>query len=384
VRHVLFVDDDTAVLAGLRRMLHGKRSQWRASFAGDGAAALVLLAADPADVVVCDMRMPGMDGAQLLREVQARWPQTVRIVLSGYADAGAALRSLPVAHQFVTKPCDAATLCTVVSDACGLVDRLSRPALRTLVAGLGGLPSAPRSFAAITDVLSRPEASVESVAEIITHDTACSAKLLQMVNSAFFALPRRVVSVRDAVAYLGVVPVRTVVLAAETVEMFRCRSSWMAGITESINQHSLAIAELARDRVAGAGAHDAYVAGVLHDVGRLAMAAAAPESFRTVQHRVGQGQHLGEAELDVFGAGHGDVGGFLLRLWGVPFPLIAAVARHADPDAAADADPIVAALASAEAEQAGDGCEAGETGAGCGAPAAPASRSAAGGGEERG
>src|SRR5512139_875212 len=100
MRHVVFVDDDAAVLSGLRRMLHSMRGRWRMTFVTSGPEALELLASEPAAVIVSDMRMPGMDGAELLAEVRRRWPETVRIILSGYADQGAALRAVPVAHRF--------------------------------------------------------------------------------------------------------------------------------------------------------------------------------------------------------------------------------------------------------------------------------------------
>ena len=143
MRHVLFVDDDIEVLSAMRRALHDMRGRWRMTFVSTGAEALTALARCPADVVVTDMRMPGLDGAQLLSQVRAAWPETVRIVLSGFADDGAALRSVPVAHQFLSKPCDAATLAATLTRAYALRDRLSRPDLRQLIGGLGTLPSAP-------------------------------------------------------------------------------------------------------------------------------------------------------------------------------------------------------------------------------------------------
>lgn len=345
MRHVLFVDDQDAVLSGLRRMLYGLRDQWRMTFVTDGATALATLAVDPADVVVADMHMRGMDGATLLGQVQRRWPETVRIILSGYADDGAALRSVPVTHQFLSKPCEPAVLSATIRSACELQQRLSRPELRRLIGGLGALPSAPRSYAEITDALAQPEVCLNTVASIIERDPGCSAKLLQLVNSAFFGLARTVTQVRDAVAYLGITRVRDVVLAAEIAGMFQCASPTLIGITEAVGAQSAQVAQAARASVPRAYGHDAFIAGVLHDVGRLALAAAAPEEYTEVL----RGQHrypdLTTAEIQAFGAGHADVGAYLLRLWGLPFTLIDPVARHHDPDAATDDNPIVSAIA---------------------------------------
>ena len=87
---------------------------------GGGEAALDVMKSETCDVVVSDMRMPGMDGAALLKAVQQEYPDTVRIVLSGHTELEAALRAIPVAHQFLSKPCDAQTIREVVERACDL------------------------------------------------------------------------------------------------------------------------------------------------------------------------------------------------------------------------------------------------------------------------
>jgi putative nucleotidyltransferase with HDIG domain len=348
MRHVVFVDDDVAVLGGLRRMLHQMRSEWQMTFVGDAAAALAAMEARPADVVVTDMRMPGVDGAMLLGQIRARWPQTVRLVLSGFADEGAALRSIPVAHQFLSKPCDSALLSATVRGACELQDRLLRPELRELVGGLGALPSAPRSFAAITEALGAPEVCLDTIASIIEQDAGCSAKLLQLVNSAFFGLARSVTQVREAVSYLGIARVRDVVLAAEAGAVFQCSTPQLARVAQEVNDHSAQVAAAARERATGAQVHDVFVAGMLHDIGRLALATVAGERYATVERRRRDGEDLSTVEIDVLGAGHAEVGAYLLQLWGLPYPLVDAVARHHDPGAAEDANPLLAAVAAAD------------------------------------
>ena len=349
MRHVLFVDDDPEVLSGMRRMLHGLRSAWQMTFVPSGTEALAALAQHPADVVITDMRMPGLDGAALLGEIRSRWPQTVRIVLSGFADDGAALRSIPVAHQFLSKPCDAVTLTAAIRGACQLRDRLARPELRELIGGLGTLPSAPQSFAAITEALTDPQVCLATVGGIVEQDPGCTAKLLQLVNSAFFGLPRAVTQVRQAVSYLGISRVRDVVLAAEIPSMFPCAAPGLAGIAEDVNTHSVAVASIARERAGVAHAHDAFIAGILHDVGRLVLATVAPEQYAPIERARRAGADLTTLETELLGAGHAEVGAYLLRLWGLPFGLIDAVARHHDALANDEDNPLVTAVAAADA-----------------------------------
>ena len=106
LKRILFVDDDQAVLAGLENVLHRDRKRWAMVFALGSESALAQLALQPFDMVVTDMRMPGMDGMALLREIRDRYPETVRVMLSG-SDCESAM---PFIDGLLTKPCDAKTL----------------------------------------------------------------------------------------------------------------------------------------------------------------------------------------------------------------------------------------------------------------------------------
>ena len=106
------------VLRGLRRMLHSMRKDWEMQFAGGAEEALAFLAANPFDVIVSDMRMPKMNGAELLNEVKKRYPKTIRIIFSGFADQELVMRCVGGTHQYITKPCEANTLI-----ASGLIPR---------------------------------------------------------------------------------------------------------------------------------------------------------------------------------------------------------------------------------------------------------------------
>jgi DNA-binding NarL/FixJ family response regulator len=117
MKRVLIVDDEQRVLSGLRRQLHARRAEWELVFLEGGEAALSELAARPADVVVSDMRMPGMDGAQLLAVVAARHPRVARLVLSGQAEIERQLIARACCHGYLTKPCPAEQLEAAVREA---------------------------------------------------------------------------------------------------------------------------------------------------------------------------------------------------------------------------------------------------------------------------
>ncbi|MFQ5649735.1 MAG: response regulator [bacterium] len=114
---ILFVDDDANVLRGLRRAMFEMSDEWEMAFANSGKDALSTLEKEGFDVIVSDMRMPEMDGAELLQEVSRRYPHMVRIILSGQADKEAIIKSVQPTHQYLAKPCDIRQLNEIVAQS---------------------------------------------------------------------------------------------------------------------------------------------------------------------------------------------------------------------------------------------------------------------------
>lgn len=190
-RRILFVDDEPNVLQGLQRMLRPMRSEWEMEFAGGGEEALQKMEQAPFDVIVSDMRMPGMNGAQLLKEVARRYPDTVRIVLSGHSDREYILQLVTTTHQYLAKPCDAQTIKDTVNRACALRDLLTSKELSALVSQVKSLPSLPSLYTRIIEILQSDDPSLQKIGQIVSEDIAMSAKVLQLVNSSFFGIARR-------------------------------------------------------------------------------------------------------------------------------------------------------------------------------------------------
>lgn len=329
---ILFVDDEPAVLAGLRRMLHANRGAWEMTFVDGGQAALDLLAQQSFDVVVTDIRMPVVDGTQVLAYLRQHQPEVARIVLSGDTNATNAMRAVPVAHQFLAKPCDSATLEATVKRVCAVQDRLRQPALRRILGEIDTLPSPPATILALNAVLADPNGDIDEVVDAIGDDVAISAKLLQLVNSAFFGLAHRVSSIRQAVTYLGLRTVRDLAVTVETFKAFDTGGPTGRFIA-SLTEHASATASMARALTSGSVAdqQDAFVAGLLHDVGLLALMATMPERLKELEAEADAAAvPLAAVEADTLGATHADLGAHLLTLWGLPFSVVEAVARHHD------------------------------------------------------
>lgn len=333
--NLLLVDDDFIAIDRLRSQLGSTTVGWTIRFARSAAEALQELQdGGPCDVIVTDLRMPLVDGADLLAAVKARSPETVRVVASDFLDLPSALRSLPVAQRFVTQPLQLDQLHQIVQDCRSLHSRLTDPRLRALVGGLDVLPSPSGGVLELNAALNRPDAKVDEVAAIVERDPAMTAKLLQLVNSAFFGLNRRVTNVQHAVTYLGLATVRNLLTAVELVRAFQPADPRLGHIVEEIQAHSLAVAETARTLMTHRHqVHDAFAAGMMHDVGLLALIACAPERFIEVRDEaVRNGLPLTACEERVLGVSHAALGGYVLDLWGLPYSLVEAVSRSHDAD----------------------------------------------------
>lgn len=328
---ILFVDDEEMVLSGLRRMLRPMRSAWEMHFALSAEAAHEVFAEHDIDVIVSDVRMPGIDGIELLDQVRNAYPSVVRIILSGHSDQVATLRATGVAHQYLAKPCDSAALQTAIERSVALRHELGDPNLAAAIAGTKTLPPAPQAYEELTRELAKEEPSLTAVAQIVSTDPALAAKILQLVNSAFFALRREVTSIDQAVALLGM---KTVAGLTLTVGLFDTRqpNPQVAALLDAIRERSMAGANIAKavaiaEGGSAADGDAAFLAGILHDCGKLVVALNWPEAFIQVE----DGQTTLAAERTRYGLDHCKAGAYLLGVWGLPDEIVEAVAYHHHP-----------------------------------------------------
>lgn len=336
---VMFVDDDKAALAKLEQVVHARVPDWNTQFYSSGHDALSACQANGApDVIVTDLRMPVMDGAALLESMKSEYPNVIRMVFSDYDDLPVALRSVPVAHQFLAAPLDVESLIDLVQRDVELQHRISDPRLRDLVGSIDVLPSPPASVLEINRLVADPFSSVEAVSEAIRTDSAMSAKLLQLVNSAFFGLSSHVDDVQQAVALLGFDTVRNLLIAVELVRSFNAPTPELVKAVENLNAHSFTVAELSRSlMMRRRGAHEAFVAGMMHDIGLLALIGCGPNHYLSLQREIEKsGRCIEECEQEILGTTHANIGAYLLGLWGLPFSLVESVARSHDADRVID------------------------------------------------
>lgn len=331
-KNILFVDDEPNILSGLKRMLRSLRKEFDMFFAESGAEALQLMEEHTFDIVVSDMRMPGMDGATLLQKIQIQHPHSIRIMLTGQADDESILRTVGVVHQFLAKPCNPEKLKDVIVRASALHNIMDNGSLKNLVSGIDQLPSLPEVFTRLEKKLKDPETGINEIAEIIEEDVAMSAKVLQLVNSSFFGLYQKADSPARAVSFLGLDTIKALALGVQVFT--ECKANDTGLSIEDLFAHSLLVATCAK-KVAEATVSDkdviddSFISGILHDIGKLVLITELNDEYsQIISNAKTKNIFLRDAELQSLKASHCDLGAYLIGLWGLQGPIVEAIGFH--------------------------------------------------------
>ncbi|WP_054029986.1 response regulator [Desulfatitalea tepidiphila] len=338
-KSILFVDEELYVRKALQRSFRDVSDEWELRFANDPAEALQVMAQAEVDVLVTEMVFAsGPSGLDFLETVRNSHPQTVRIILSGYVDRDITLKTVDLAHQFLSKPCDDSDLKATIAKAFLMWDLLAQDSLKKVVTRIDALPSLPSLYVELVEALKAENSSVQQVADIVSRDLELTAKLLKLVNSSFFGLPQRVAHPAKAVSLLGLDLVQSIVLASSAFEKFNHLALQGFSVAQ-LWDHAIQTAALAKAiaqeaDMPRADVDTAFMAGLLHDIGKLLIASNLPEEFRAIieQMRV-RDCGMALAEKHLLGTTHAAIGAYLLGLWGLPDAIIDAVAYHHQPGA---------------------------------------------------
>ena len=335
MRKILLVGNNGEEKPGLLKALTSPAHEWEVDWISGGQRALEQLSRASYDAIVCHMDLPGLSGVNLLEIVRKHYPQIVRFMLSEatttenqYKTAGTAHQILPLNNQ--------KNFVTILQRSFALNNTLQQPELKRLVLKLRNLPSLPSLYTDMMAEIESSEASLERVGGIISQDPAMSAKILQLINSPFFGLSRSVVSPTQATTLLGIDIIRGLVLCINVFSQFNPMTLEKLGIS-SLWEHSARVGSyakiVAREEHADKKTVDfSFTGGVLHDIGKLVLADNLPvQYFSALGSSARKEVELFETEKEIFGATHAQVGAYLLGLWGLPQPIVEAVAFHHTP-----------------------------------------------------
>jgi HD-like signal output (HDOD) protein len=336
----LVVEANEQVIEGYRRLLRTFAHSWDIAFAPDTTAAMEQVKLGQASVVVLDAKTAGLDG--FLLELRARHPAITRVVLAA-ADTKneVAVQLSIIAHQVVKKPFIPPQLFELIERTCKVSEALSNERLRVVLGQLGALPALPQTYQKLVELTGNPDVSLDAVSSVVERDPAISGAVLRIINSAYFGLPRRVSSVRETVRFLGIQPLKNIVL---TVEVFEGLASGRAA--QAMQQEALIRACAMRELLGRTAlAESAFAAGVLCDVGALLLVTRLPIDAMAIGKKVEIGSPPCHAELERLGCTHADIGAAILSRWNLPNALVEAIALHHKPPESSPAATIGTALA---------------------------------------
>lgn len=333
MKKILFVDSDPRITQRAERLLRPLNNRFRVVFLNNGNQAKTWLSRESFDIVISDIHLKGISGADLLRHIQRHSPQTVRIILSGQARKETILRSVDFAHQFISKPFDYDSLTESIFNAVSLGGLIQDKKLRNLLLSIRSLPSFPSLYIEIVEELRGLNPSSDRVGEIISRDMSMSAKVLQLVNSAYFGLSRQINDPTQAAVILGLETIRDLVLSLQLFSQFDQNKIRRLGLSH-LWDHSISVGLFSKIIIKTMTSkkdmiNAAFLAGLLHDLGKLVLV----ENFTmryysAIGVSVRKNIALHEAEMEMFNATHSQLGAYLLSSWGISPMVAEAIAYH--------------------------------------------------------
>lgn len=338
-QRLLFIDVDVGWFQTAERELLRLEPKWGCQSVGTIEQAVAALEKESYHALVLSAALANVPALNTVLASQA--PALVRIVLCSGNDRAETARWNAAGLHPLPLTTDGANLAAQINRIARVQEWLTDAGMKKLLAQCRKLPAMPKLYSQVTAELASPNGSIDVVAQHIAQDPVMTAKLLQVVNSAFFALGREVANATEAVMFLGAERTRSLILLAGVFTQFdnvKCPGF----STEQIWNHSLQVGNLART-VAMAETKDAkiaeaaFTAGLVHDMGKLILAANVPAMCQAVEQiHTNKQVSQREAELQMLGTTHAELAACLMGNWALPLPVLEAVAWHHTPTRSAD------------------------------------------------
>jgi HD-like signal output (HDOD) protein/CheY-like chemotaxis protein len=335
-RSILCVSDKADVQKRCKAVFEPLASFWELSFATSLKTAMYWLDNNNFDLVIVDVRMPNREGLALLNAIMRGTPSVNRVALADETGEQYLKNTTDLVHQSVLVRMIDTHLLPAVKRAFTISDICESDEIRKLVLEIKRLPSLPTIYSELLHILNDDDASVSKVGKLISQDIAMTAKVLALVNSAFFGLCRRVYTVEEAAVYIGMEPLKTLVLSYQAFAALSAEGIPKRYI-EELWKHSVTVASFARC-IASSETNDkneiniAFTAGMMHDIGRLVLMDNLTERYRRYLECLTH-DDIPEIKLEklIFGATHQEIGALLLRKWGLPNTIVDPILFHHDP-----------------------------------------------------
>lgn len=335
---ILIVEDDESQLEAFRRLFTGSDLQVYA--AATTAAGLDILAEESLDVVLTHFRMQQGDGLQFLKQVREKYPGVYRILSSGFLDDSMAFRfvSSGLVSAYIAKPWNPEQLRGRIEHILSVRRTLQEKKLLELISSIKELPSLPGLFQELLEAMESRK-SMQDIAAVLKKDPAVAAKVIHVVNSAFFGR-QDITRVEEAAVYLGVGVLKDIVLTTYFIDRQRWAPDQIAHLKEIflhsylVNKYVPIIFKTLFDQTPGKG--EASL-GLVHDIGKIILLQHFPERYQAIAAAAEAGGfYQQELALGHEGCTHAEIGAFFLDWWNLPALMVETALFHHTPERAAE------------------------------------------------
>jgi len=330
---LVVVDDEEQILMSIRSLL--RREGFNMHFFSSGAEALEFLNKNNANIILTDMRMPGISGVELLEKSMLLCPEAIRIIISGYEEKSIILDALSkgYARQYIMKPWDDTLLKRIIIDSMELQNKARKNKLMQILSSFNKVPSPPVLYNKLIDMLNNDQQSQKDIANEIEKSTALVAKLLRISNSIFYGTRNPITTVYDAITFIGTEAVLNIVLSLESFHNFiKEAPPNLIHIIEDIQIKSIKRAQISREIAAQwyvkLKHNEAYVAGLMLDIGLVARICSNDKRVQDFISYPNKSKPIFSIDKEIFNVTHDEVGEALLTYWNFSQNTIAAVANH--------------------------------------------------------
>ncbi len=332
MRSILLVDDEKKILSSLSRAFFD--TDYDIYTANSGEEALELLETQEVDLIISDMRMPVMDGYELLSQVKEKYPRIIRVIMSGYAEEQTIIQALVrnIGKIYILKPWVNEEVLKYVEQLFITEDMLRSKELLSLINNIDELPTIAESYQKILSLLSS-DVSVKEIADEIGKDFAISSKLLQIVNSAFFGV--KTGSIQQVAVYLGLQNIRHLILSTSilnSMSNFQMNESEYKMLWDHAFRTNTILSFLYENLLHKKLPETSISAGLLHNIGWAIINQLPKNGLNSLAQKAKEENlSIVDLEMEMFQISHQEIGAYLLNWWELPFPIVEAALYHHAP-----------------------------------------------------
>ncbi|WP_415903163.1 HDOD domain-containing protein [Neptuniibacter sp. QD29_5] len=334
-RYKIALLDEQGGLAAWSHEIEGSEFNWAFVRLDSKDSLIDQLEQNTFDAVILPCSMRAIVDIELMAKLSRIQPHAVRVFLGAeFWNAGFKAKASEIAHRIYPNNVPIKEVAEELEYQIKLVKLLNRSSLQTYVSTVGCLPSPPSMYRQLTEAVNSDVADLTEISEIIEQDPSVVAQIMKQVNSAFFGFSRQISDLREAISLLGVRNLRSMALSSQLNNQFKEGQDWDQFSFEKMGQRSLLVARLAQAISRRAGASkavqdQAFLAGLLHDLGVMIMAAHDPVQYKKlINYSVKKQKPIYLVEKAACGFFHGEVAAALLALWNLPPQVVEAVMLH--------------------------------------------------------